>query len=111
MQDFYNAIKTLASGRVFPMVAPAAATYPLIVYSLISAEHVWTLGGASGLQLVQMQVDAYARTMAEALDLQENVKAAVLAAFTTVGEVRTVLTEFDEATRLYRVAVDFTYHR
>lgn len=111
MQDFYNAIKTLASGRVYPLVAPQGVDYPALVYTPVDQEHILGMNGLHGVQRVRVQVDAYARTYAEAIALQDQVRDAVVASKSTVAEVRMVLTDFEEETRLYRVAVDYTYHR
>ncbi len=35
MQDFYDAIKELAGGEVYALVAPQDAQYPAIVYASI----------------------------------------------------------------------------
>ena len=111
MQDFYNAIKTLASGRVYPLVAPQGVDYPALVYTPVDQEHIVGMNGLHGLQRVRVQVDTYARTYQEALHLQDQVLAALLANKSTVADVRMGLSEFEDQARLYRVSVDYTYHR
>jgi hypothetical protein len=66
MQDFYDAIKNLAAGEVYALVAAQDAQYPAIVYTPIVQEHIFGLDGPHGLQRVRMQVDTYARTYQEA---------------------------------------------
>ena len=111
MQDFYNAIKDLAAGEVYALVAAQDAQYPAIVYTPIVQEHIFGIGGPHGLQRVRVQVDTYARTYQEALHLQDQVLAALLADKSTIADVRMGLSEFEAQARLYRVSVDYTYHR
>ena len=111
MQDFYNAIKDLAAGEVYALVAAQDAQYPAIVYTPIVQEHIFGIDGPHGLQRVRVQVDTYARTYQEALLIQDQVLDALLADKSTVADVRMGLSDFEEQARLYRVSVDYTYHR
>lgn len=114
MQDFYDVIKSLANGEVYALIAPQDAQYPAIVYTPIVQEHIFGLDGpkvSGGLQRIRVQVDTYARTYQEALALQDLVLDALLADMSTVADVRMGLTSFEEQARLYRVSVDYTYHR
>ncbi len=111
MRDFYNAIKDLAAGEVYALVAAQDAQYPAIVYTPIVQEHIFGIDGPHGLQRVRVQVDTYARTYQEALLLQDQVLDALLADKSTVADVRMGLSDFEEQARLYRVSVDYTYHR
>ena len=111
MQDFYDAIKALANGEVYALVAPQDAQYPAIVYTPIVQEHIFGIDGPHGLQRIRVQVDTYARTFQDALALQDQVLEALLADKSTVADVRMGLAAFEEQARLYRVSVDYTYHR
>lgn len=114
MQDFFDAIHNLAGGQVYALVAPESTQYPAIVYTPIAQEHVFGIDGpnlSGGLQRVRVQVDTYARTYQEALHLQDQVLAALLADMSTIADVRMGLSEFESQARLYRVSVDYTYHR
>lgn len=111
MQDFFDAIKHLADGQVYALVAPNEAQYPLIVYTPVAQEHILGLDGLHGLQRIRVQVDTYAKTYEEASNLQDEVLEAVLADKSTVADVRMGLTDFEDEARLYRVSVDYTYHR
>lgn len=111
MQDFFDAIQNLAGGEVYALVAPESTQYPAIVYTPIAQEHIFGLDGPHGLQRVRVQVDTYARTYQEALLLQDQVFDALLANKSTVADVRMGLSEFEAQARLYRVSVDYTYHR
>jgi hypothetical protein len=61
MQDFYDAIKHLASGQVFAVVAPADAQYPTLVYTPIDEERVIALDGPNPLKRSRVQVDCKAK--------------------------------------------------
>lgn len=111
MQDFYDAIKHLAGGQVYAIVAPQDAQYPTLVYTPVDSASVVSLDGPNSLRRFRVQVDAYARTLAQCDQLQDQVLAALLADIHTVADVRMGLTDFDEEARIYRVSVDFTYYR
>ena len=114
MQDFYEAIKSLANGEVYALIAPQDAQYPAIVYTPIVQEHIFGLDGpnvSGGLQRIRVQVDTYARTYQEAYALQQLVLDALLQDKSAIADVRMGLTSFEEQARLYRVSVDYTYHR
>ena len=114
MQDFFDAIQNLAGGEVYALVAPESTQYPAIVYTPIAQEHIFGIDGpnlSGGLKRVRVQVDTYARTYQEALHLQDQVLAALLADMSTNADVRMGLSEFEAQARLYRVSVDYTYHR
>ena len=114
MQDFFDAIKSLANGEVYALIAPQDAQYPAIVYTPIVQEHIFGLDGpnvSGGLQRIRVQVDTYARTYQEAYALQEFVLNALLQDKSAIADVRMGLTSFEEQARLYRVSVDYTYHR
>jgi len=111
MQDFYDAIKHLAGGAVYAVVAPQDAQYPSLVYTPIDQASVMAIDGPNPLRRSRVQVDAYARTLVACEQLQDLVLAALLDDIYTVADVRMGLTDFDEQARIYRVSVDFTYYR
>ena len=114
MQDFFDAIQNLAGGEVYALVAPESTQYPAIVYTPIAQEHIFGIDGpnlSGGVQRLRVQVDTYARTYQEALHLQDQVLAALLADKSTIADVRMGHSEFEAQARLYRVSVDYTYHR
>ncbi len=111
MQDFYDAIKHLAGGQVYAIVAPQDAQYPTLVYTPVDSASVVSLDGPNSLRRSRVQVDAYARTLAQCDQLQDQVLAALLADIHTVADVRMGLTDFDAQAGVYRMSVDFTYYR
>ena len=111
MQEFLEAIRHLAGGEVYALVAPADAQYPILVYTPVDQSHVIALDGPNELRRARVQVDAYARTFDAALQLQDEVLAALLADINSIADVRMELSEFDIDARVYRVCVDYTYYR
>lgn len=111
MQDFYDAIKHLAGGQVYAVVAPQDAQYPTLVYTPLDAAYVMALDGPNALKRSRVQVDAYARTLQVCEQLHDQVRLALEDAIHTLADVRMGLTDFDEEARIYRVSVDFTYYR
>ena len=111
MQDFYDAIKHLAGGEVYAVVAPQTAQYPSLVYTPVDQTHVVAIDGPGALKRSREQVDAYARTLEVCDQLQDQVLAALMADIHTIADVRMSLTDFDQDAQVYRVSVDFTYYR
>jgi hypothetical protein len=111
MQEIYDAIKHLADGEVYAVVAASNAQYPSIVYTPIEQAHVIALDGPSPLKRSRVQIDTYARSLQVCQQLQDAVLLAVLARVESVADVRMGLTEFDNSSRVYRVSVDITYYR
>lgn len=111
MREFFDAIKHLAGGEVYAVIAPQDAQYPTLVYTSIDQASVVSLDGPNPLRRSRVQVDAYARTLAQCDQLQDQVLSAALANINTVVDVRKGVTDFDEEARVYRVSVDLTYYR
>lgn len=111
MQDFYDAIKDLANGEVYALISPQDTQYPAIVYTPIVDEHIFGMNGPHGLRRLRVQADTYARTYQEALALQDDILLALLAHKKSVIDARMGLSDFEEQARLYRVSMDYTYHR
>ncbi len=109
MQEFYQAIKHLAQTRVFALIAPSETIFPCIVYTPVATEQVIGINGLHGVVRIRMQVDAYAKTLQAANELQDDVMGSVMAAIDTVSDVRMVNSGFDEEARVYRITVDYTY--
>jgi hypothetical protein len=111
MQDFYQAIKQLAQTRVFALIAPAETAFPYIVYTPVATEQVIGINGLHGVMRLRMQVDVYAKTLEAANQLQDDVLGSVMAAIDTVSDVRMVNSDFNDEVNVYRITVDYTYHR
>jgi Protein of unknown function (DUF3168) len=89
----------------------AETAFPYIVYTPVATEQVIGINGLHGVMRLRMQVDVYAKTLQTANQLQDDVLGSVMAAIDTVSDVRMVNSNFDDEASVYRIAVDYTYHR
>ena len=64
-------ITALVSTRIYPQVGPDSADYPFITYNVISESHDHAMQGATGLANPSMQVDVWAETIADRVDVSE----------------------------------------
>lgn len=104
--SIYAAIKSLAGGRVYPMVLPDTATLPAIVYQRISSVPVTSLNGDSGLESVRIQVSVWATTYKEAKTLSATVKSTLNA--TTLKIVSDGDSDdYEPETKRFRVLADY----
>jgi hypothetical protein len=78
--DIKTALNAVASGRVYPQVAPAEVDRPFVVYRKVDEDPVMTLQGYTGLTNFTFAFDCWADTYLEALTLADSVRAAVEAA-------------------------------
>jgi len=73
-EGLYNAVKSLASNRVYPRL-PQPATFPLIRYQRIYTSRRESVDGQNvGITEVGMQVDCMAETYAAAKALADSVR-------------------------------------
>lgn len=70
-------ITALATGGIFPDMAPKNATYPRLTYSLVSTTEGTQLRGTVDLPQARFTVEAWGLTRAEAANLGKAVRAAV----------------------------------
>lgn len=70
-----EALSVLIDGRVHHLAMPQDSKMPAIVYSVFP-EDKQTFGGAYGFRAL-VQIDCYARTSVETVELRESVKAAM----------------------------------
>ena len=98
---------TAAGTRVYPMTAPDAVVKPYITYQRVSSSPDLVLSGNSGLTNTRMQIDAYARTYAEATSIATQI--ATLMAAWSVQNVAIVSQDFyDDPVKLFRVSHDYS---
>jgi len=104
----YSAIKALASGRVYPDVAPATAVKPYIVYQSVGGVDETTFDGADTLQNSRMQVAVWAATRAEAATIIQQVRAALTAAPVRGVPIGAPVSVYEDDTKLYGSRQDFS---
>lgn len=102
-----GALKGLVGGRVFPSVLPLDHVFPAMVYSTVGVDPHNTICGSADAEEVRIQLDIYAKTLAEILTLRSMAIAAVEGAFESV--IRT--NDFDgyeSDTKLFRRIIEFS---
>ncbi|MGF6976358.1 hypothetical protein QFZ94_004808 [Paraburkholderia sp. JPY465] len=103
-----GALKTLAGGRVYPDVAPAAAALPRIVYQSVGGVDETTFDGADTLKNSRMQVAVWATTRAEAATIIQQVRAALTAAPVVGTPIGAPVSVYEDDTKLYGSRQDFS---
>jgi hypothetical protein len=107
--ELYQALLSLAGGRVFPDVAPENTPVPYITYQAVGGEPINFLSGeAPGKTNTRMQVNVWAATRLEASEIGAQVEDAVRAAIdlqpdVLAGRVAT----YDETTQYRGTMQDF----
>lgn len=104
--DLYQALSSLAGGRVYPLYAPVDVVYPVIVYTVINTDPNNTSCGAAEDEEYRVQIDVYHRDHYEMLLLRKATIDAMDAAF--AGGER--ITDFDglvEDPKLYRRTIEY----
>jgi hypothetical protein len=105
----YDALKSLAGGRVLPDFADEGTALPFIVYQAVGGEPINLITGeAPDKQRVRMQVSVWANSRKEASELGAQVESTIRAASDLQPEVATGrLSTFDETTRYRGTRQDF----
>lgn len=104
----YDAIKTLAAGRVYPDEAPLGVARPFIVFQAVGGESTNYLSNTDNLQNGRVQVSVWADDRLTAIDVMQSVIAALTPApiFATSKGAPVSIREFD--TKLYGSRLDFS---
>lgn len=108
--SLYDAIKHIADGRVFALIAPHLSAMPYIVYAPVSQDHVMGMSGSHGLKRMRVQVDVWARTFQDATSLQAQVMDQVAKTLPSLSRINVNTTEFDPQSQAFRVSTDYTYY-
>ncbi len=74
-----GAVTALIGTRMFPQRVPQGQAMPAIRYNHIATTSAIALAGVLGLAETTMQLDCYADTYAESIDLAEKVRVALVA--------------------------------
>lgn len=108
--DLVTALASVASGRVYPQIAPAEAIYPLVNYRILNTDRTITLDGAVACIEYQIVFECWAKTYAQSISTAESVRAAIIASaaldhsyMDEPGE------EFDSAGDMYMTPVYFGF--
>lgn len=104
--SIYNALKSLAGGRVYPLVLPDITILPAIIYQRVSSVPINSLDGDSGLDSVRMQISTWAATYKEAKTLSASVRSA-LDSSTMKIVTENDTDDYEPETKRFRVITDY----
>ena len=105
-ESIFDALKNLASNKVYPLVMPEKSTLPAIVYTRIANNAQNVLEGGATIDQIRFQVDTYASTFFAARLLAAQVRSAM----ETAGFKATLQTEqdfFEVEVNYYRISQDY----
>jgi hypothetical protein len=103
-------LPTSAGEKVYALILPQDSGFPSVSFQRISSVPTQSLAGASGLDLVRIQIDAWARTYKEAKDLAMQIRVAMdEAARDEVLKNRpdTGFDDYEPELRVYRATSDY----
>ncbi|MCP5017108.1 MAG: DUF3168 domain-containing protein [Ketobacter sp.] len=72
-----SSITALVSDRIYPQIAPNSAEYPFITYNIVTEDHDHSMGGATGLANLILQLDVWASTVPTQVSLSEALRNAL----------------------------------
>ncbi|MCS3467397.1 hypothetical protein M2401_001118 [Pseudomonas sp. JUb42] len=100
----------LAGGRVYPEIAPEGAGTPRITWLGAGTVTGWVLSGWDGSEQATLQVDCWADTKLQAIELGGQVFEAMAEPGPgfTVGHAQRLADDYESDTRLHRVSWEFT---
>lgn len=102
-------LKALVGDRVFALIIPDGTYLPCVTFQRISGTPANTLGGRSGLEEIEMQVDVWARTYAEAKAVAKAVRDAVPARGAVFGAHLIQDSDtYESETNYYRITMEYT---
>ncbi|VVE87561.1 DUF3168 domain-containing protein [Pandoraea bronchicola] len=104
----FAAIKALASGRVYPDVAPANVAKPYIVYQAVGGADETTLDGVDTLQNSRMQVSVWSESRAVTSALIQQVRAALAGEPVRSMPIGAPVSVYEDDTKLYGSQQDFS---
>jgi len=108
--DIVTALASVASERVYPQIAPAEATYPLVNYRILNTDRTVTLHGAVACTEYQIVFECWAKTYAASISTADSVRAAVVAsAALDHSYIDEPGEEFDASVDLFMTPVYFSF--
>lgn len=104
-----TALATVAGGRIYPQIAPAEATYPLVNYRVLNKSPVATIHGTVLATEYQIVFECWGKTYASALVTAEAVRAAIVASTLKYSHIDEPGEEFDQAADSFMEPVYFSF--
>lgn len=101
-------LTAIVGEKIYCLYIPQSVQMPCVSYQRISGRPANTLLGASGLEVIKMQIDCWSRSLTEA----KNMAKAVIAAMPANGPWGAHLDQdqdiFDSETKYFRIILEFT---
>lgn len=104
----YGALRSLASDRVYPDVAPPGVVRPYFTYQAVGGEDANALGGPADLQNARMQINAWADTRAEAVSMMRAAYGALTGDAIKAVPIGASASTYEADTKLYGSRLDFS---
>lgn len=107
--DIVAALAAVAGGRIYPQIAPAEATYPLVNYRVLNKSPVATIHGTVLATDYQIVFECWGKTYASALATAAAVRAAIVASALDYSHVDEPGEEFDQSADSFMEPVYFSF--
>ncbi|AQQ19837.1 DUF3168 domain-containing protein [Burkholderia cenocepacia] len=105
----YKALASLASGQVYPDVAPAKTPAPWITYQVVGGQDFTGLDNElPDIENARVQISVWAKTRKEAAQLMRQVKQALVNPQTKAVPIGGPISNFESDTLLYGSSLDFS---
>jgi len=105
----YKALAPLASGQVFPDVAPAKTPAPWITYQAVGGQDFTGLDNElADVENARVQISVWAKTRKEAAQLMRQVKQSLVNPRIKAVPIGGPVSSFESDTLLYGASLDFS---
>lgn len=98
-------LKTLISGRVYPLVAPQNTISPYITYRVVTGLKIQCLGGQIFQGDYRMQLDCYSKTYSNVKAISQAVKSCLIG-FMDSHNIN-IMDDYEDETQLFKQIIDF----
>ena len=109
-------ITALVSDRVFPVIAPVSADFPLIVYEKFSVDEGYSSSGADGIFGSLYRFHIFSTTLSNAEAIRSALRSFLSDKTGTFGtnslnhlRVIAEADEYEQDTQLYHILIDFNF--
>ena len=107
-------LAALVGQKIYALILPQTISYPAVSYTTISRTPEQTFGAGVSNETIRLQVDAWALTMDQCVNVAENIKAAITRYRGQQANyfIEHILldnchNDYDAAIKVYRVSQDF----
>lgn len=104
----YTALRGLASGRIYPDVAPLNTVRPFVAYQAVGGQSSQPLNGGSGIRNSRMQINVWADTRSTATALMNDVIAALANDTVKAVAIGEPVSDYEPDTTLFGSRLDFS---